>query len=233
MTEIPQSDEPIACIPRDTAMKAAITRLAHVDKEIQNGYDILKKYEKTVTVFGSARTPEGERYYEAARETSRRLAEKNYAIVSGGGHGIMAAANQGASEGGGASIGFNIQLPFEQTLNNHTTEAYEFAHFAPRKIVMTMYANAYIYFPGGFGTLDELSEILTLIQTKKATPSPVILFGSDYWQRFDDFVQKSLKPMGLISENDDKLYTITDDIDEVIDIIENNRTYCNHPDNQQ
>lgn len=219
---------PQACILRAAAMKAAADRLSNVNDEIKSGYEVIKKYNKTVTIFGSARTQEDDPYYQQAQLLASKLAHRHYAIISGGGHGIMEAANRGAFEAKGNSIGFNITLPFEQTLNPYTTESYEFAHFAPRKIVMTLYANAYIYFPGGFGTLDELSEILTLIQTGKTTPAPIILFGSEYWSRFDDFVQQSMKSMQLISQDDDKLYTITDDIDQVIKIIETNDTYCSH-----
>lgn len=228
MNTTPQPTEASQCVSRDTAMQAAIVRLGNVDKEIEAGYEIVRKYNKTVTIFGSARTPKNDKYYEAARSTAFELAHKKYAVVSGGGHGIMEAANRGAYEAKGDSIGFNIKLPFEQTLNPYTTESYEFAHFAPRKIVMTLYANAYVYFPGGFGTLDELSEILTLVQTGKITHAPVILFGSEYWNKFSDFVQGSMKSMELISENDDKLFTIVDSVDEVVRIVEENDTYCSH-----
>lgn len=210
-------------------MQAAIMRLGSVDKEINDGYELLKKYHKTVTIFGSARLSETSKYYQAAQSVAGKLAKRNYAIISGGGHGIMGAANHGAKEAGGDSIGFNIQLPHEQTLNDFTTDSLSFSHFSPRKIVMTLFANAYVYFPGGFGTLDELAEILTLIQTHKTTPAPVILFGSEFWKPFDDFIKNQLRDqLQLITPGDENLYVITDDEDELVKIVESNQTYCNH-----
>ena len=225
-----------ACIPRDIALQAAMIRLGEVDHEIRQGYEILRKYHKTVTFFGSARTKDDNPDYIAADDLSEKLALKGYAIVSGGGNGIMSAANEGAhtavqngaKKAGGESIAFNIKLPHEQHINPYATESYEFAHFAPRKIVMTMYANAYVYFPGGFGTIDELTEVLTLIQTGKTIKAPVILFGSDYWTKFDKFVKETMLPAGMISPGDEQLYTITDSVEEAIKIVEKNQTYCNH-----
>ena len=225
------------CIPRDIVLQAAMIRLGDIDEEVQAGYNIIRKYHKTVTVFGSARTTEDDPYYQKAKEISGQLAAAGYAIISGGGNGIMGAANhgahiaaqKGAAKVGGASIGFNIKLPHEQYLNDYTTEHYAFAHFAPRKIVMTLYADAYIYFPGGFGTLDELTEILTLIQTGKTNKAPVILVGSDFWNDFDVFVKKHLLATGLISNGDETLYTITDSIDTVVNLVKANKTYCDHP----
>lgn len=224
-----QTDQNEICIPRDLMMQAAMLRLGSVDKEINAGYEVLKKYHKTVTIFGSARLSETSKYYQAAHSVSAKLAAREYAVISGGGHGIMGAANAGAKQAGGHSIGFNIQLPHEQTLNDHTTDSLSFSHFSPRKIVMTLFANAYIYFPGGFGTLDELAEILTLIQTHKTTPAPVILFGSEFWGPFDDFIKNQLRDeLQLITPGDENLYVITDDEDEVVKIVESNQTYCNH-----
>lgn len=223
------NDSPL-CIPRDIMMQAAIMRLGKIDDQIQAGYDILRKYHRTATIFGSARTKEDDPYYQAAYDTAYKLAKTDYAVVSGGGHGIMGAANKGALDAGGDSIGFNIHLPHEQTLNDYTTDSYAFSHFAPRKIVMTLFANAYIYFPGGFGTLDELAEIITLIQTGKTTKAPLILYGSDFWKPFDQFVRNSLGgDLKLISPGDESLYTITDDIDEIVRLVKANQTYCDHP----
>ena len=222
-------NQDIKCIPREIMLQAAMLRLGSVSDELQAGYEVLRKYHKTVTVFGSARLTETSKFYQAAQSVSAKLAEKDYAIISGGGHGIMGAANRGAKEAGGDSIGFNIELPHEQTLNNYTTDSIAFSHFAPRKIAMTLSANAYIYFPGGFGTLDELAEILTLVQTHKTMAAPIILFGSDFWKPFDSFVKQQMRDeLKLITPGDENLYTITDDEDEVIRIVENNQTYCNH-----
>ena len=221
----PNKNDPV-CIPRDIVLQAAMIRLGDIDKEVQAGYNIIRKYHKTVTIFGSARTPIESEDYAKAREVAARLAKENYAVISGGGHGIMGAANQGAKEAGGVSIGFNIALPHEQTLNAHTTESYAFSHFAPRKIAMTLYADAYIYFPGGFGTFDELTEILTLIQTGKTTKAPIILVGSHFWKAFDDLARNALLTYHSINKEDLDLYTITDDVDEVIRLVKANKTYC-------
>lgn len=217
------------CIPRELQLQAAMFRLGNVDDEIQGGYEILKKYYKTVTIFGSARTPESSPYYQKARELGAMLAKAGYAVVTGGGPGIMEAANRGTKEAGGDSIGFNIVLPHEQSLNDYTTDSYAFDHFAPRKIVMTMMADAYIYFPGGFGTMDELSEILTLTQTQKISQAPIILFDRKFWTKWDDFAKDNmLCDQGLISAGDEGLYTITEDLDEIMAAVQGNTTYCNH-----
>ena len=221
-TNTPQS----VCIPRDIQLKASVEHLQSMNQEILNGYMILGKYSKTVTVFGSARTNAEDFYYQKAKELGDKISRAGYAVVTGGGHGIMAAANQGAFEAGGASIGFNIELPQEQNLNPYVTESYSFNHFAPRKIMMTLFAHAYIYFPGGFGTLDELGEIMTLTQTKKTNLAPIILFDSSYWADLDVFVKNHMLKRGLISDGDQDLYTITDSVDEIVQAINSNQVYC-------
>lgn len=208
-------------------------RLGSVEEEIQQGYEILKKYHKTVTVFGSARTPDDNEYAMKARELAGKLAAHQYAVITGGGHGIMEAANRGAMEAGGQSIGFNIQLPHEQTLNEYTTDSASFAHFSPRKITMTLFADAYVYFPGGFGTVDELAEILTLVQTQKILKSPIILYGSDFWGDLDSFFKNQMLSRGLISPGDEQIYTIVDSVDEIVDIVLANQIYCEHEDEVQ
>ena len=223
----PEKDQTV-CIPKDIVLQSAMIRLGNIDDEVQNGYNIIRKHDKTVTIFGSARTPSDDIYYHKARELAKRLAEDNYAVITGGGHGIMAGANRGAKEAGGDSIGFNISLPHEQSLNEYTTESYGFSHFAPRKIVMTLYADAYIYFPGGFGTFDELTEILTLIQTGKTNKAPIILFGSEFWNAFDQLSRNALLSHHTIGEVDLSLYTITDSLEEAFQIVKSNKTYCGH-----
>lgn len=232
---VPSKDT--TCIPREIALQAAMFRLGNVDEEIQAGYEILRKYHKTVTVFGSARTPTDNKYYHAAKELSERLAHEGYAVVSGGGHGIMSAANEGANiavqkgakTAGGESIAFNIKLPHEQTLNIYATESYEFQHFSPRKIVMTLYAEAYLFFPGGFGTLDELMEILTLTQTNKTTRVPIILYGKEFWDDMDAFIKKHmLEGQQTITPGDEKLYEVTDDLDAIVETIKQSTVYCKH-----
>lgn len=229
--------EDTACIPREIALQAAMFRLGNVDEEIEAGYEILRKYHKTVTIFGSARTPVDSKYYLAAKKVAEELAHGGYAVVSGGGHGIMGAANEGANvavqkgarKAGGESVAFNIKLPHEQTMNEYATDSFEFQHFAPRKIVMTLYAEAYLFFPGGFGTLDELMEILTLIQTRKTIKVPIVLYGSDFWGDLDKFIVKHmLEAQKTISAGDEKLYTITDDTDEIMRIVKSSNVYCKH-----
>lgn len=211
-------------------MQAAMMRLGSVEAEIQKGYEVLREYHKTVTVFGSARVGEDNPYYQKARELAGKLAAKKYAVITGGGHGIMEAANRGAKEAGGDSIGFNIELPREQLLNEYTTESTSFSHFAPRKIALTLFADAYVYFPGGFGTLDEFAEIITLVQTQKMIKSPIILMGSEFWGNLDEFVKKQMLPEGMINDNDRHIYTILDDVDEAVEHVLANQTYCSHDD---
>ncbi len=228
MSQTQTANHPI-CAPREILLQAAMLRLGSIDDEVQAGYEMIKRYHKTVTVFGSARLPENSVYYQAARETGKKLAEAGFAVITGGGHGIMEAANRGAMEGGGDSIGFNITLPKEQTLNEYTTASLSFSHFAPRKIVMTLFANAYVYFPGGFGTLDELAEILTLEQTKKIIKAPVIMYGGGFWEDLDHFVDKVMAhEQHVINKSDADLYKIVNDVDELVELAKNNHTYCEH-----
>lgn len=214
------------CIPRELQLQAAMFRLGKVDDEIHAGYAILQKYHKTVTFFGSARITEDNEYYQKAKDLAFQLAKEGYTIITGGGGGIMEAANRGAMEAGGKSVGFNIRLPHEQSLNNYTTDSFAFTHFAPRKIVMTLLADAYVCFPGGFGTMDEICEIITLTQTKKMAPVPIVLFDKKFWGKWDDFVCENMLPNKLISDGDEKIYTITEDIPEVVNLIKNQRTCC-------
>lgn len=215
------------CIPREILLQSAVFRLGDIDQEVQDGYKILKKHHKTVTIFGSARLTSNNKYFMAAKDLAAKLAKEMYTVVTGGGHGIMGAANQGAFEAGGESVGFNIKLPFEQAPNPHTTDGMTFRHFAPRKIVMTLFADAYVFFPGGFGTIDELGEILTLVQTGKTIKAPIILYGHDFWDKFDDFVKTEMRDSAkTISPGDENIYTITDDLQEIVELIKDNDTYC-------
>ena len=198
-------------------------RLTRIDKEMSDGFNIINKYNHTVTVFGSARFKPGHKYYDLARETSRKIAEAGFSVATGGGGGIMEAGNRGAFEAGGQSLGFNIQLPFEQVLNPYTTEAMPFRYFFSRKVILAFGAEAYVFFPGGFGTLDEFFEIITLIQTKKAPAVPIVLVGSEFWNGLDSYIKQCmLAQLDTISEGDEQLYTITDDPNEVIDLIKTN-----------
>ncbi len=195
-------------------------RLLASDDEFKQALTVLDRYPKRVTFFGSARDiPANQRYREAAYELAYKLAKDNYAIVSGGGGGIMQASNRGAFEAGGVSVGFNIGLPHEQHLNPYTTHGFTFHYFFTRKVTMTFYSHAYIYFPGGFGTLDEFTEVLTLIQTKKMPGLRIVLFGSAYWKPLDEFFREHLLAHGYVSKGDEKLYVITDDVDEAVRLV--------------
>lgn len=199
----------------------AQSRMLGSDDEFEEAFKVLNKYPKRVTFFGSARETEaGAPYRDAAYKIAFELAKRGYAILSGGGGGVMAASNRGAYDAGGHSIGFNIRLPKEQHLNPYTTDNLAFHYFFTRKVTMTFFSHSYIYFPGGFGTFDELTEIITMIQTRKMPPLRIVLFGHEFWDDFDAFVRKQLLGNGYISEGDEKLYTITDDIDEALHLID-------------
>jgi uncharacterized protein (TIGR00730 family) len=172
-----------------------------------------------VTIFGSARTEPGHPEYELARGIARRLAQHGFAIITGGGPGIMEAANRGCREGGGLSIGCNIELPHEQGLNAYVDLGVEFKYFFARKTMFVKYADAFVIMPGGFGTLDELFEALTLIQTGKIRDFPVVLVGTSYWQGLIDWMQATQVPAGAVSAEDLALLRLTDDPDEVAAII--------------
>lgn len=201
--------------------KNAQTRLLGSDEEFVRAFEILNKHPKRITIFGSARnTKSGATYRDAAHKIAYELAKRGYAILSGGGEGIMEAGNRGAYDAGGHSIGFNIKLPHEQQLNPYTTDNLTFHYFFTRKVTMTFFSHAYVFFPGGFGTLDELMEIVTMIQTKKMPPLRIVLFGHAFWDDFSVFVKKQLLETGYISPGDNDIYTITDDINEALHIVD-------------
>lgn len=197
-------------------------RVDIIGDEFSRGFNFIKKYPKTVTFFGSARTPEDNQEYIGARDLAKRINEElSYSVVTGGAIGIMEAANRGAFESGGQSLGLNIELPHEQSMNKYLTDSMEFHYFFTRKVCLSFSAEAYVYYPGGFGTMDELFEILTLIQTKKIEKVPVILVGSHYWNGLDEFIKDNLLKGEKISEGDTDLYTISDNHDEILEIIKN------------
>ena len=196
-------------------------RYGRYAEDFYTGLKILEKYEQGVTIFGSARTPENAKYYQLARELGGALANAGHAVITGGAEGIMGAANRGAFEAGGKSIGLNIKLPEEQLTNPYLTDFAEFRYFFARKVILASSGKTFVFFPGGYGTMDELFEILTLVQTEKIPPTPIVLFGSDFWNDLEKFfVEKSLaqKP-GMFDDKDRYLYTITDDIDYVVDLV--------------
>lgn len=203
-------------------------RIFRIMAEFVQGFDVLRRHELAVTVYGSARTEPTNPNYQAAEELCRRLAEAKFSIITGGGPGIMEAANVGAYKAGGESVGFNIDLPFEQRLNPYVTEALNFNYFFSRKVMLAFAAEAYIYFPGGFGTLDECMEMITLIQTKKIKPIPIVLYNRAYWEPFVAWLRSALlEEYATISEADLDLFVIVDSVDEAFDYIVNHVDYNN------
>lgn len=195
-------------------------RMGRVSDELEAGLRLVSSLDKSVTFFGSARFNENNIHYAQAQRLSARLAAAGYTVVTGGGPGIMEAGNRGAKDAGGKSLGLNIELPYEQNLNPYTTDSFGFYYFFTRKVVMAFAAEAYVFFPGGFGTLDEFFEILTLVQTKKLRRLPLICVGCDYWKHLDNFLKTELyEDHRAIDKSDTNLYTITDDEDEIFRII--------------
>lgn len=172
-----------------------------------------------VTVYGSARFKEGHKYYELARAMGKALAENGFAVMTGGGPGVMEAANRGAKEGNGLSLGCNIKLPFEQALNPYVDKQVEFEYFFTRKVILRKNSVAYVLMPGGFGTMDEIFEVLTLIQTGKLPKRPVVCMGSDYWQKLGTFLHDTMLEIGTISPEDLKLWFVSDDPAEAVKYI--------------
>ena len=191
-------------------------RVLRIMGEFVEGFDTLADVSQAVTVFGSARTPPGDPYYEKAVETARLLAQEGFPIITGGGPGIMEAANRGCQEGNGLSIGCNIELPFEQAVNPYVERAINFRYFFVRKTMFVKYALAFIAFPGGYGTLDELFEALTLIQTGKVHHFPVVLFGAAYWDGLVAWMRDRVAGEGKISTMDLDLFQVTDSPREAV-----------------
>jgi hypothetical protein len=194
-------------------------RALRILSEFVEGFDAMAKVGPAVTMFGSARTPRDSALYDLSRTIARRLAEAGYAIITGGGPGSMEAANRGCREGGGLSVGCNIELPHEQGLNAYVDLGIEFRYFFARKTMFVKYADAFVILPGGFGTLDELFEALTLIQTRKVRNFPVVLVGSDYWAGLLSWIRGTILAKGAIDESDLALLQLTNDPDEVVRIV--------------
>ena len=191
--------------------------------EFVEGFDAMARVGPAVTVFGSARTRPEDPIYETARAIGRRLAEAGFAVITGGGPGAMEAANRGCREGGGLSVGCNIELPHEQGMNPYVDLGVEFRYFFARKVMFVKYADGFVILPGGFGTLDELFESLTLIQTGKVRHFPVVLVGRSYWAGLLDWMRDTLLANGAIAESDLTLFHVTDDTDDAIAWIEAHR----------
>lgn len=196
-------------------------RIFRIMAEFVDGFEFLSKLHRTVTFFGSARLRQGDEFYELARRLAKRLAEEKFTVVTGGGPGIMEAGNRGATEGGGLSVGLNIELPLEQQFNDYVRQGMGFHYFFSRKFMLDYSALAYVYFPGGFGTLDELFTVLTLIQTGKADRTvPVILMGQKYWTPLVDWIKAELLGQyHLIGAGDLGIMHPTDDIEETVDLV--------------
>ena len=225
-TETPFSaDRPMS--PRDMArwQESRIKdtwRVFRIMSEFVEGFERLGTIGPSVSVFGSARTPEGTPYYDLAIAVGKELADRGYAVITGGGPGIMQAANEGAHKAGGVSVGLNIALPHEQHVNPYVDADHDltFEFFFVRKTMFVKYAQGYIVLPGGFGTMDELFESLTLIQTRKTARFPVVLMGTDYWSGLVDWIRGTLLDGAYISTSDPDLFVLTDDPSEAVDVVD-------------
>ena len=209
-------------MPIDDMKGRETWRLFRIMAEFVEGFEELYDIGPAISVFGSARFESDNPYYEHTVEVARRLTEDGFAVITGGGPGIMEAANKGAFEAGGTSVGLNISLPMEQEANAFQSIALNFRYFFARKVMFVKYAMGYVIMPGGFGTMDEFFEALTLLQTQKIYPMPLVLFGTDFWEPVVDFMKKTMLRYGTISEEDLALIRLTDDPAEVA------RIMCEH-----
>lgn len=229
---MPSSDQPPKPEKREVALGEIDTetteRVSRIEKEFAEGFDLINRYNHTITFFGSARFKQSNPYYRQDEAVAAALSREGYTIISGGGGGIMEAADRGAHESGGESLGLNIELPHEQKPNPYTTAEMSFRYFFVRKVMLVYGADAYIFFPGGFGTLDEFFEVITLIQTKKMAKAPVILYGNEFWTGLDMFIKTYLlKDFHTINAADDDIYHITEDIAVIKAIINHHRDTTN------
>ncbi|MEU3016290.1 TIGR00730 family Rossman fold protein [Nocardiopsis sp. NPDC007018] len=195
-------------------------RVLRIQSEFVEGFGLLSELPSAVSVFGSARIRPGTEFYELGVRVGAKLAEAGYATITGGGPGMMEAANKGAQQGGGLSVGLGIELPFEQSLNPYIDMGMTFRYFFVRKTMFVKYSQAFVVLPGGFGTLDELFEAITLVQTKKITRFPVVLIGTEFWGGMRSWVEDSLLKHGLIADHDMELLYVTDDPDEAVHIVQ-------------
>lgn len=191
-------------------------RVMRIQAEFVDGFGALAELGPAVAVFGSARTPTDDKMYAAARRAAGKVARAGCAVITGGGPGIMEAANRGAAEAGGVSVGLGIELPFEESLNPWVNLGMSFRYFFVRKTMFVKYSSGAMVFPGGFGTLDEMFELLTLVQTHKVKETPVALVGEDYWRGLFDWIEGTVRDAGMIGELDHRMVKITDDVDEAV-----------------
>ncbi len=217
--DVRRDDEERRFLKGSRAHSDELASAGRIFLEFIRGFEALGNIGRCVTVFGSARFQEGHRYYEMARKLGNRLAKEGFAVMTGGGPGIMEAANRGAKEGGGASIGCNIILPKEQEPNPFLDRFVEFDHFFVRKVMLIKYSQAFVVLPGGFGTMDEVFETATLMQTGKVESFPIVAMGGDFWNPMGDFIQTALIKEGTISPSDLNLFHLTDSIDEAVSLI--------------
>ncbi len=216
---MPEDRPLLVCKPK----KVESWRVFKIMSEFIEGFDIIRRHGLAVSFFGSTRTSLEDAAYKHAEELAGRLAKKGFAVITGGSSGIMQAANKGAFEAGGVSVGLNINLPDSQVYNPYLTEKFSFDHFFVRKVMLTYASEIYVYFPGGFGTLDEFFEIVTLVQTKKIRKVPILLFGKKFWEPLSAFIEKELyQKRAAIDEGDMTLYTIVDTVDEAYNYIVSN-----------
>lgn len=213
---MPEEKPPLVCKP----VKIESWRIFKIMSEFVEGFDVLRRYGLAASIFGSTRATLDAQIYKDATELAGRLSKKGFAIITGGAAGVMQAANQGAYEAGGASVGLNINLPQVQGDNHYLTDHFSFDHFFVRKVMLTYASEVYIYFPGGFGTLDEFFEIVTLVQSKKIHKVPIVLYGKEYWTPLLAFIEQSLyHDHQAINKEDMELYRLVDTVDEAYEYI--------------
>lgn len=208
----------LACVPADRTDDRA--RIGRIADEIERGFDTLRGLGKAVSVFGSARVGRHDAGYDRARQLAARLGQAGFGIITGGGPGLMEAANRGARDVGATSVGLGIELPREQVLNPYLDVVVDFRYFFARKLMFVRYASGFVVLPGGFGTLDELFEALTLIQTDKIHDFPVVLVGSSHWGGLVSWLDETLTANGYTSASDTELLVVTDEPDEVVEVVE-------------
>lgn len=213
-------DETVRGVVTPPQMHEITWRIFRIMAEFVEGFQFLSSFQREVTIFGSARLPETSPWYQEARKLGQLLGECGYTVITGGGPGIMEAANRGAYERDGESVGLNIQLPMEQRINPYVKKSRAFYYFFTRKVMLAASAQAYVYFPGGYGTLDELFEILTLVQTGKMAHIPIVLVGKSFWRPLFDWVQEHQLKNDLISPEDRHIFRIVDTAEEAFDIIQ-------------
>lgn len=208
-------------LERASANKEELERISNTARELLTGFETLSNIGPSVSIFGSARLKPSNKYYKLAERTAHKMAEAGFAVITGAGSGIMEAANKGAKSANGVSIGLNIKIPVAQKPNKYLDILLNFKYFFARKVVFGKYAMAFIVFPGGFGTLDELFDALTLIQTHRVSMFPVVLVGKDYWKGLMNWLHSTVIKNGCIEPPDTKLFYLTDDPNEVVKIIVN------------